>query len=67
MILRITAESLENKLGAFFGKIGKFFMDIWDSFIGTLEKFMPKEAALILLVVLGALLAVYLFTQKINK
>lgn len=67
MILRITAEEIESSLGTFFGKIGKFFVKIYESVIDSLDKFLPHEVTIMLLIVIVAIVAIYIFTQKINK
>lgn len=67
MIYRLTAEQIEEKLGAFFGKIGKFFIDIFNTILEAFDKFLPREITIILFVAVGAFLIIYIFTQKINK
>lgn len=67
MILRITAEEIEKNLGDFFGKIGKFFINIFNKIVSAFDKFLPHEVTLMLLIVIVAFIAIYIFTQKINK
>ena len=67
MLLRVTAEQVENSLGSFFGKIGKFFIDIFNKVIDAFDKSFPHEFTIILLITIAAFLAIYIFTQKINK
>ena len=67
MILAISIEQLEEKLGVIFGKIGKFFMGIFNTLVDALDKFFPHEVSIMLLVVVAAIGAIYIFTQKINK
>ena len=67
MLLRVTAEQVENSLGRFFRKIGKFFIDIFNKVIDAFDKFFPHEFTIILLITIAAFLAIYIFTQKINK
>ena len=67
MVLRITMEELETILGNFFGKIGKFFIGIYNKIIEAFDKFLPHEVTIILLIVIIAFIAIYIFTQKINK
>ncbi len=67
MILRITAEELEEKLGAFFGKIAKFFVNIYETIVDALDKVLPHEVTMMVIVLVLVILAVYIFTQKINR
>lgn len=67
MLLRITAEEIEEKLGSFFGQIGGFFVKIFNSVVDALDKFFPHEITLMLLIFGVALIVIFIFTQKINK
>lgn len=67
MILRVTAEEIENSLGTFFGKIGAFFVKIYNIIIDAFDKFFPHEVTIMLLIIIVAFIAIYIFTQKINK
>lgn len=67
MLLAINWENVEKSIGNFFGKIGKFFIKIYDTIVSALDKFLPHEVSLILLIVIVAFIIIYLFTQKINK
>ena len=67
MIIAINFEKLENSLKAFFGKIGKFFVDIFNTVVSAFDKFLPHEVTIMLLIVVAAFLIIYIFTQKINK
>ena len=67
MILRITAEEIETMLKGFFGKIAKFFIKIFDAIIGAFDKYLPHEITIVVLIVVVAFVAIYIFTQKINK
>ena len=67
MLLAINWENVEKSLGNFFGRIGKFFVDIFNTVISALDKFLPHEVSLILLIVVVAFIIIFVFTQKINK
>ncbi len=67
MIIAINFEKLEKTLGNFFGKIGKFFVDAFNVVVGAFDKFFPHEVSIIILITLAAFIAIYIFTQKINK
>ena len=67
MFLRITAEELETMLKGFFGKIANFFIKIFNIVVDAFDKYLPHEVTLLLLIAGGAFIAIYIFTQKINK
>ncbi len=67
MIIAINFEKLEKSIGAFFGKIGKFFVHIFDVIISAFDKFFPHEISIMILIVVAAFIILYIFTQKINK
>ncbi len=67
MIIAINLEKLEETLGKFFGRIGKFFVDAFNVVVGAFDKFFPHEVSIMILICLAAFIAIYIFTQKINK
>ncbi len=67
MVIAINFEKLEKSLGSFFGKIGKFFVDAFNVVVGAFDKFFPHEVSIMILICLAAFIAIFIFTQKINK
>ncbi len=67
MIIAINFENLEKSIGAFFAKIGKFFMHIINVVVSAFDKFFPHEVSIMILIVLTAFIILFIFTQKINK